>query len=225
MPFPRILFAVCAILSLCVSDAEVTEPSNCSPARNRIHSSPFSSVGKSPSSGRQPQAAHTHNVDSVRVVLLYNGAETELPVQLDDYDVALPEALGINVATVHLELRDKKNATHVLERTQSVAFWLLPQEFNAATWRPTSDDLDLMVKLSQHLKGQGQLHDAMQASRCAFEKAQTRTFQNVMARIEFICALAALSPAQQPHIKEALDLATQLQVQRARHYSRFRFIT
>ena len=225
MPFPRVLFAACAILSLCVSDAELLEPSNCSPARTRIRASAFSSVGKVPSSGRQPAAAHMHNADSVRVVLLYNGAETELPVQLDDYDVALPEGLGINVAAAHLELRDKKNATHVLERTQSVAFWLLPQEFNAANWRPTSDDIELMVKFSQHLKGQGQLYDAMQASRCAFEKAQTRTFQNVMARIDFICALAALSPTQQPHIKEALDLATQLQVQRARHCSRFCFIT
>jgi hypothetical protein len=69
-----------------------------------------------------------------------------------------------------------------------------------------------MIRLSQHLKGRWELHDAMQASRCAFERAQTRTFQNVGTRIEFICALAALSPAQQPHIKEALDLATQLQV-------------
>lgn len=213
------LFALCAILILFTVHAEVTEPSNCSPARGRIRSSPFSSVGQlATSSGRQRTAAHIHDVDSVIVVLLYNGEETELPVyhgSAQHYDVAIPETQSVAVASAHLELRDKKNASLVFERTQSVAFWILPRLLDAAEWRAKSDDIDLMVKLSQHLKGRWQLHDAMQASRCAFEKMTPRTFQSVMARLEFICALAALSPSQQPHVKEALDLATQLQVELA----------
>jgi hypothetical protein len=208
------IFVAFTVLLLCLSNAEITEPSNCGPARGRLLASAFSSVGKS-SFGRQRSATQIYDVDSVAVFLLYNGDETELPVYLEGgarYDLVIPHTAGVNVASAHLELRDKNNATLVYERTQSVAFWIPSQELNVADWRPTSDDVGLMVKLSQHLKGQGLLQDAMQASRCAFERVPTRTFQNVMARIEFICALAALSPSQHSHINEALDLATQLQV-------------
>ena len=214
------LIVVCAILALFTVHAAVTEPSNCSPARGRIRSSAFSSIGQpATSSGRQRTAASIYNADSVSVVLVYNGDETELPVHHEGstqhYDVAIPETQSVAVASAHLELRDKKNASLVFERTQSVAFWILPRALDTSEWRPKSDDIDLMVKLSQHLKGRWQLHDAMQASHCAFERVMPRTFQSVMARLEFISALAALSPSQQPHVKEALDLATQLQVQRA----------
>ena len=79
--------------------------------------------------------------------------------------------------------------------------------------QPSRDEIGELIQAMGSM--QSQLHDAMQASRCAFDVDQTRTFQNVGARIEFICALAALSPSQQPHIKEALELATQLQVHSA----------
>ena len=207
--FSRLLLAACAMHALCSVGAEVTEPSNCSPARGHIRASSFYR-----DSGPSSQIYDTH---SVSAILMYNGEDTELPVYFEGngYDIAIPESQGDTVACLHLELRDKKNASIVFQRTQSIAFWVLSSEYDAALWRPQSHHIDMMVKLAQHLKGRGELHDAMQASRCAFDTDQQRTFQNVGARIEFICALAALSPSQQPHIKEALELATQLQVHSA----------
>jgi hypothetical protein len=210
-----VLILACATLALGLVSAEITEPSNCGLARGRFSASVFASVVESVS-GQRHSAQQVYQADSVSVVLVYNGEENVLPVYHKDsaqhYLLDLPETLTVTVASVHLELRDKENASHVLERTQSVVFWSLPQGVSAADWRPASDDIDLMVKLSQHLKGQGELHGAMQASRCVFDRQQPRTFQTVGSRIEFICALAALSPAQQPLMREALELATQLQV-------------
>ena len=210
-----VLIVACATLALGLVSAEILEPSNCGPARGRFSASAFASVVESVS-GQRRSAQQVYQADSVSVLLVYNGGQTVLPVYHKDsaehYSLALPESLTVTVASVHLELRDKNNASHVLERTQSVVFWSLPQGVSAADWRPASDDIDLMVKLSQHLKGQGELHGAMQASRCVFDRQQPRTFQTVSSRIEFICALAALSPAQQPLLREALELATQLQV-------------
>ena len=215
----RTLLVASTILALCTANAEVQEPANCGPASGRIRASAFSSVVLSSSSvGSRSSATPPYDAKSVRVVLLYNGDETELPVfhqgTQDHYDIVIPETQGVTVACAHLELRDKDNASLVFQRTQSVAFWILPKGSNAAAWLPNPDEIDTMTKLAQHMKGRGQLHDAMQASRCAFEKDPAKTFQNYGTRIEFICALAALSPSQQPHLSEALELAKHLQVYR-----------
>jgi hypothetical protein len=217
----RSLLIACTILvALCTANAEVEEPANCSPASGRIRAAAFSSlITPLSSADRRSSGAPPYDASSVRVVLLYNGDETELPVYhegtQDHYNIVVPATQSVTVACAHLELRDKNNASLVFQRTQSVAFWILPEGASAADWRPTPDHVDLMMKLAQHMKGRGELHDAMQASRCAFERDGTRTFQNVGTRIEFICALAALSPSQQPHLKEAFELARQLQVDRA----------
>ena len=215
----RTLLVASTILALCTANAEVEEPANCSPASGRIRAAAFSSlITPSSSADRRSSGAPPYDAKSVRVVLLYNGDETELPVfhqgTQDHYDIVIPETQGVTVACAHLELRDKDNASLVFQRTQSVAFWILPEGASAADWRPTPDHVDLMMKLAQHMKGRGQLHDAMQASRCAFERDPAKTFQNYGTRIEFICALAALSPSQQPHLSEALELAKHLQVYR-----------
>jgi hypothetical protein len=205
------LVRLAALLTLPLALANITQPSNCGPASGRFSASAFSSVVES-FSGKRDSATQVYEADSVSVVLIYNGEVNQMPT-LGPYALDLPPpAHAISVASAHMELRDKKNASLILERTQSVVFWTLPQGTSAADWRPTPDDIELMVKLSQHLKGRGELHDAMQASRCAFDKQQPRTFQSVTARIEFISALAALSPSQHAHIHEALDLAAQLQV-------------
>jgi hypothetical protein len=205
------LHVVFAIFSLHLAHAEITEPSNCGVERGRFSASSFSSVAASVSE-QQRSATQIYSADSVSVVLVYNGEDNELPTA-GPYALHLPPPTqGVSAASLHLELRDKKNASIVLERTQSVVFWSLPQDVSAADWRPNSDDIDLMIKLSQHLKGRGELHDAMQASRCAFDKQGSRTFQSVTARIDFISALVALSPSQHSHMREALELATLLQV-------------
>lgn len=208
------LLVASSILALGLVHAEILEPSDCGAARGRFRATAFSSV-----SSRHSSATQIHPADSVNVVLVYNGVINNLPVlhagSSEHYDVALPAVDVATVASAHMELRHKNNASLVLERTQSVAFWVLPQGENAADWRATSAHIDMMVSLSQHLKGRGDLQDAMQASRCAFERQQPRTFQTVTARINFICALAALSPSQHVHMREALDLATQLKVARA----------
>ena len=134
--FSRVLLAACAMHALCSVGAEVTEPSNCSPARGHIRASSFYR-----DSGPSSQIYDTH---SVSAILMYNGEDTELPVYFEGngYDIAIPESQGDTVACLHLELRDKKNASIVFQRTQSIAFWVLSSEYDAAHWRPRGPHRD-----------------------------------------------------------------------------------